>query len=196
MRPVTRFALPDTEDLLEPSHRCGPSWLLALQLCLTFLPAFSACTSPCSLQLFGGQLQMASTMTPLPIGQLSGRHVTLPVSTRKAGCKGHPCPQDCDSSVMISAYGYGNETALINDPAPDPMSGAAQDADHLCTCVFVPAWIGNWPFMLVARIRPGGQPHALADLSVKQVGFMTNGCFLGCTLWCMGAACATQGIGT
>eukprot|EP00891_Asterochloris_glomerata_P006690 jgi/Astpho2/6690/Aster-05043 len=64
--------------------------------------------------------------------------------------------QDCNSSVMISAYGYGNETALINDPAPDPMSGAAQDADRLCSCVFVPAWVGNWPFMLVARIRPGG----------------------------------------
>ena len=84
--------------------------------------------------------------------------------------------------MMISAYGYGNETALINDPAPDPMSGAVQDTDRLCTCVFVPAWVGNWPFMLVARIRLGGQPLALALLSVKQAGCMINGCFLGCTL--------------
>ncbi len=85
----------------------------------------------------------------------------------KPGCIGHPCPQNCNSSVMISAYGYGNETALINDPAPNPMGGAAQDADRLCTCTLVPAWVGNWPFILVARIRPGGQPYAHALLSVK-----------------------------
>ncbi len=118
----------------------------------------------------------------------------LPVSACEAGCKGHPCLQDCNSSVMISAYGYGNETALINDPAPDPMSGAAQDADRLCSCVFVPAWVGNWPFMLVARIRPGGQHNALALLSVKQAACMTNGFFLGCTLWCTDAVHAAQGI--
>ena len=90
----------------------------------------------------------------------------FPDFVHESSCNGHPCLQDCNSSVMISAYGYGNETALINDPAPDPMGGAAQDADHLCTCMLITAWLGNWPFMLVARIRPGGQPHVHPPLSV------------------------------
>lgn len=83
------------------------------------------------------------------------------------GCKDHLCLQNCNSSVMISVYGYGNETRSSTTLHPNPMSGAAQGADRLCTCTLLPAWVGNWPFLLVVRIRPGGQPHAHALLLVK-----------------------------